>query len=230
MVESAEKPSLRPIGTERASKRVCSSPLPSVPGISPLIGTEGTQVAGVWSYSYAPDPALTGGWSTASSVSTEPSPPLISGSNSLPGAEDEHFGVNPGDTLQTFLERLSLSSHLGLFQKNEIDLDALLLMSEKDYADIGLPKGPRVKLLNSTRQLYTSDAQEFNPVPPGPSPSSRPVGRSAGWSVQAGIIPTSSTSPAEAATIPYGAKRVPGRKVDPSKRPGWKSWNPRTSV
>ena len=25
-------------------------------------------------------------------------------------------------------------------QKNEIDLDALLLMSEKDYADIGLPK------------------------------------------------------------------------------------------
>lgn len=230
VVESAEKPSLRPIGTERASKRVCSSPLPSVPGISPLIGTEGTQVAGVWSYSYAPDPALTGGWSTASSVSTEPSPPLISGSNSLPGAEDEHFGVNPGDTLQTFLERLSLSSHLGLFQKNEIDLDALLLMSEKDYADIGLPKGPRVKLLNSTRQLYTSDAQEFNPVPPGPSPSSRPVGRSAGWSVQAGIIPTSSTSPAEAATIPYGAKRVPGRKVDPSKRPGWKSWNPRTSV
>ena len=24
--------------------------------------------------------------------------------------------MNPGDTLQTFLERLSLSSHLGLFQ------------------------------------------------------------------------------------------------------------------
>lgn len=77
---------------------------------------EGTQVAGVWSYSYAPDPALSAGWSAAPSVSTAPSPPLISGSNSLPGAEEEHFGVNPGDTLQTFLERLSLSSHLGLFQ------------------------------------------------------------------------------------------------------------------
>lgn len=78
--------------------------------------SEGTQVAGVWSYSYAPDPALSAGWSAAPSVSTAPSPPLISGSNSLPGAEEEHLGVNPGDTLQTFLERLSLSSHLGLFQ------------------------------------------------------------------------------------------------------------------
>lgn len=229
LAESAEKPSLRPIGTERASKRVCASPLPSVPGISPLIGTEGTQVAGVWSYSYAPDPALSAGWSTAPSVSAEPSPPLISGSNSLPGAEEEQFGVNPGDTLQTFLERLSLSSHLGLFQKNEIDLDALLLMSEKDYADIGLPKGPRVKLLNSTRQLYTSDTQEFAPGPPGPSPSSRPVGRSTGWSPPGGIIPTSSTPTTVAAAVPYGAKRVPGRKVEPNKRQWGKSWN-RTAV
>lgn len=78
--------------------------------------SEGTQVTGVWSYSYAPDPTLSAGWSAAPSVSTAPSPPLISGSNSLPGADEESFGVNPGDTLQTFLERLSLSSHLGLFQ------------------------------------------------------------------------------------------------------------------
>ena len=78
--------------------------------------SEGTQVAGVWSYSYAPDPTLSAGWSAAPSVSTAPSPPLISGSNSLPGSEEEQFCVNPGDTLQTFLERLSLSSHLGLFQ------------------------------------------------------------------------------------------------------------------
>ncbi|KAJ7392340.1 Ankyrin repeat and KH domain-containing protein 1 [Desmophyllum pertusum] len=228
LVESGDKPSLRPIGTERASRRVCASPLPSVPGISPLIGTEGTQVAGVWSYSFAPDPTLSAGWSSAP-VSTAPSPPLISGSNSLPGSEEEQFGVNPGDTLQTFLERLSLSSHLGLFQKNEIDLDALLLMSEKDYSDIGLPKGPRVKLLNSTRQLYTSDTPEFNSIPPGASPGSRPVGRNTGWNPQGGIIATSTTATTVAAGVPFGTKRAPGRKVDPSKRQGWKSWS-RTAV
>lgn len=84
-----------------------------------LFWPEGTQVAGVWSYSYAPDPTLSTGWSGApATVSTAPSPPLISSSNSLPGSDEEHFRVNPGDTLQTFLERLSLSSHLGLFQVN----------------------------------------------------------------------------------------------------------------
>jgi len=195
-----------------------------------LFCSEGTQASGVWSYSYAPDPAMAGGWSTAPTVSTEPSPPLIGGNNALSVAKDEQFGVNPGDTLQTFLKRLSLSSHLGLFQENEIDLDALLLMSEKDYADIGLPKGPRVKLLNSTRQIYTNDAQEFNPVPPGPSPNSRPVGRNSGWNPQAGLIQTSSVPTSVATAVPYGAKRAPGRKIEPGKRSGWKSWNPRTSV
>ena len=73
-------------------------------------------MSGVWSYSYAPDPAMAGGWSTAPTVSAEASPPLIGGNNALSVAKDEQFGVNPGDTLQTFLERLSLSSHLGLFQ------------------------------------------------------------------------------------------------------------------
>ena len=81
-----------------------------------------------------------------------------------------------------------------------------------------LLQGPRVKLLNSTRQLYTSDTQEFSPVPSGPPPSSRPVGRNAGWSPQGGIIPTSSTPTTVAAAVPYGAKRVPGRKVDPNKK------------
>ncbi|XP_058961953.2 ankyrin repeat domain-containing protein 17 isoform X2 [Pocillopora verrucosa] len=227
--ETGEKPSLRPIGTERASRRVSASPLPSVPGISPLIGTEGTQVAGVWSYSYTPDSALSTGWSAAPSVSTAPAPSMISGNTSLPGSDEEQFGVNPGDTLQTFLERLSLSSHLSLFQKNEIDLDALLLMSEKDYADIGLPKGPRVKLLNSTRQIYTSETSEFSSVPAGASPGSRPVGRNAGWNPPGGIIATSSTATTVAPGVPFGAKRAPGRKVDPNKRQGWKSWS-RTAV
>ena len=78
-------------------------------------------------------------------------------------------------------------------------------------------QGPRVKLLNSTRQLYTSDSQEFSAGPPGPSPSTRPVGHTPGWSPQ-GLIATSSPPTTVAAGVPYGAKRVPGRKVDTNKR------------
>jgi len=64
--------------------------------------------------------------------------------------------VGKDETLADLLERLSLSDHLQLLQSNEIDLDALMLMSEQDYADIGLPKEPRMKLLNSIHQQATS--------------------------------------------------------------------------
>ena len=75
-----------------------------------------------------------------------------------------------------------------------------------------------MKLLNSTRQLYPSDTPEFSSVPPGASPGSRPVGRNTGWSPQGGIIATSTTATTVAAGVPFGAKRAPGRKVDPNKR------------
>lgn len=75
-----------------------------------------------------------------------------------------------------------------------------------------------MKLLNSTRQLYPSDTSEFSTVPAGASPGSRPVGRNTGWSPQGGIIATSTTATTVAAGVPFGAKRAPGRKVDPNKR------------
>ncbi|XP_048578543.1 ankyrin repeat and KH domain-containing protein 1 isoform X2 [Nematostella vectensis] len=225
-VDSMDKPSLRPIGTERACRRATASPLPSMPGISPLIGGDGAPPPGVWSYSYAPERAVSGGWSTAPGHQA-PSSQLVGNGDSVPVPESEQFGVNPGDTLQSFLERLSLGSHLSLFQKNEIDLDALMLMSEKDYADIGLPKGPRVKLLNSTRRLYP-EVNEFSsattPTSP-PPPNPRPVGRAARWSHQPPEPPTTLTTTG----IPYGNKRIPGRDADPNKQQPWKAWS-RTSV
>lgn len=75
-----------------------------------------------------------------------------------------------------------------------------------------------MKLLNSTRQIYTSETSEFSSVPAGASPGSRPVGRNAGWNPPGGIIATSSTATTVAPGVPFGAKRAPGRKVDPNKR------------
>ena len=74
-----------------------------------------------------------------------------------PKETKEEFTLQADDTLQSVLGRLSLSKHIPLFQvctyiqgdyndfilcvqKNEIDLHALLLMKEKDYSEIGLPK------------------------------------------------------------------------------------------
>ena len=41
-----------------------------------------------------------------------------------------------------------------------------MLMSEQDYADIGLPKEPRLKLLNSTRQLQNRSTTHVPQSPP----------------------------------------------------------------
>lgn len=41
-----------------------------------------------------------------------------------------------------------------------------MLMSEQDYADIGLPKEPRIKLLNSMRQLQNRSTAHVPQSPP----------------------------------------------------------------
>jgi hypothetical protein len=59
------------------------------------------------------------------------------------------------------LANVGLTEHMELFQSNEIDLEALLLMSEKDFSEIGLPQAAQITLLNtigrrSSREEVTS--------------------------------------------------------------------------
>ena len=42
------------------------------------------------------------------------------------------------------------------FRREEVDMKALLLMDEKDFADLGLSKGARVKLREHLRQNFVS--------------------------------------------------------------------------
>ncbi|CAM9116770.1 unnamed protein product [Ectocarpus sp. 4 AP-2014] len=47
------------------------------------------------------------------------------------------------------LQTMGLGKYCPKFAENEVDLEALGLMSESDLADIGIPKGPRLKILNA---------------------------------------------------------------------------------
>ena len=49
--------------------------------------------------------------------------------------------------LTVFLEGIGLRRHLQIFMENEVDLETLRMFSETDLQDLGLPKGPRVKIL-----------------------------------------------------------------------------------
>ena len=55
--------------------------------------------------------------------------------------------------LAVFLEGVGLRRHLQIFMENEVDLETLRMFSETDLQDLGLPKGPRVKILRMIVRL-----------------------------------------------------------------------------
>jgi hypothetical protein len=54
--------------------------------------------------------------------------------------------------LATFLQSLDLIDHIQLLHRERLDLEALALCEEKDLSDIGLPLGPRKKILNAVQR------------------------------------------------------------------------------
>ena len=54
--------------------------------------------------------------------------------------------------LATFLQSLDLLDHIQLLHREKLDLEALALCEERDLADIGLPLGPRKKILNAIQR------------------------------------------------------------------------------
>eukprot|EP00118_Oscarella_pearsei_P003104 m.12968 g.12968 ORF g.12968 m.12968 type:complete len:2147 (+) comp24414_c0_seq2:49-6489(+) len=172
--------SIKPIGTERAAQRRSENVPTAIvnPGLA----------AGRPAHNFNPPPETWGiptfrsddptEWcltgvqvpSQMTSSSLPPPPPPSASAHSIQPRMPYYGGLN---SLATLLDKLSLTKHLDLFQQNEIDLDALMLMSEKDYAEIGLPKGPRIKLLNATRRRVdeSSGTEPFTSPLPSPSPA-----------------------------------------------------------
>lgn len=54
--------------------------------------------------------------------------------------------------LATFLQSLDLIDHIQLLHREKLDLEALALCEEKDLTEIGLPLGPRKKILNAIQR------------------------------------------------------------------------------
>ena len=55
-------------------------------------------------------------------------------------------------TLSTFLHSLDLTDSIQVLHKEKLDLEALALCSEQDLISIGLPLGPRKKILNAIKR------------------------------------------------------------------------------
>jgi len=79
------------------------------------------------------------------------------GLNSLPapppGMLSSFGGLSSTRNIDSFLKTLGLERYCSLLKEHEIDLDVLKLMSEFDLARMGVPLGPRVKIMQA-RESY----------------------------------------------------------------------------
>lgn len=53
----------------------------------------------------------------------------------------------------TFLKSVGLGKYAPLFEEHEFDMRGLLLVTDEDLSEMGIPKGPRLKLLNAAAAL-----------------------------------------------------------------------------
>jgi class 3 adenylate cyclase/tetratricopeptide (TPR) repeat protein len=85
----------------------------------------------------------------------------------------------PG-TIAEWLTKLGLPQYVALFEREQIDLDALPHVTDADLRNLKLPTGPRVKILAAARELESSRAAEASqPGPTTARPSSQPLSRRA---------------------------------------------------
>ena len=77
-----------------------------------------------------------------------------SGSGGIPelALSSQPIVIENDSPLATFLQSLDLIDHIQLLHREKLDLEALALCEERDLADIGLPLGPRKKLLNAVQR------------------------------------------------------------------------------
>ncbi|TFK08235.1 multidrug resistance protein 3-like [Platysternon megacephalum] len=70
--------------------------------------------------------------------------------------------------VKEILKKLELSEYYSVFEKERMDTQALALCTEKDLKDMGIPLGPRTKILHYVRTKdETQDAQQRAHVPAG---------------------------------------------------------------
>ncbi|XP_075231737.1 SAM_USH1G_HARP domain-containing protein Sans [Lycorma delicatula] len=71
-------------------------------------------------------------------------------------SDEENVGVNsissPWSPLQRFLVAAGVSEYTPQFIAQRIDLEALLMLSDEDMITLGIPMGPRRKLLNAVQE------------------------------------------------------------------------------
>merc|ERR1719421_2717383 len=108
-----------------------------------------------------------------------------------------HGGLVPDPRVTALMQKLGLEKYEKHLVSAEVDWDSLLMMKEPDLAEIGLPKGARIKVRQAVREAstkqqkgrggrkqsqqvpYSPDQEPPLPVGEPPSPTPGPSGGAA---------------------------------------------------
>ena len=63
------------------------------------------------------------------------------------------------ESIAEWLEKLGLSQFAELFAEQQVDFEVLPALSEEDFEKLGIPLGPRKKLLKATAALVDSETK-----------------------------------------------------------------------
>ncbi|KAF7660175.1 hypothetical protein LDENG_00286670 [Lucifuga dentata] len=98
------------------------------------------------------------------------------------------------DTLEQALIRLDLQQYLSTLQAENLDLKALALCQDSDLKDLGIPLGPRKKILNYIKKKWVPEDCKTGTVllPPGLQASLPPGSLASNHSQSSGLTPQQS--------------------------------------
>ena len=52
--------------------------------------------------------------------------------------------------LEGYLRKMGLARYVPLFEQEELDMDSLVLLTARDFEELGVPRGPRLKIMAGT--------------------------------------------------------------------------------
>ena len=71
---------------------------------------------------------------------------------------DEDYRV-----LSAFLSAQGMARYKEKLVENEVSFDTLLMFTEEDYKEVGIAKGPRVKMLRTCQTWYKEQLVKLQP-------------------------------------------------------------------
>eukprot|EP01048_Picozoa_sp_COSAG05_P026702 COSAG05_NODE_7422_length_813_cov_0.717087_1_plen_167_part_01 len=100
---------------------------------------------------------------------TPPPPAPLMTVGDVPGGEEKY------EMLTAFLEEVHLERYKELLIEHQTDMETLLMFTEDDLKELGIAKGPRIKIIRKAQEWAPKNLAAMRPLPLGYDPMASPA-------------------------------------------------------